>query len=107
MSRKKELWEKLENISNNCSEILLQIERLQLPPMCCDVLKATDAGPGVGVSNIEVRFRDVETARMHSSDRVNHIHRAPGDSGQNEPERSNAAIGGGWRVTKMAVLWAF
>ena len=42
--RKKELWEKLENISNNCSEILLQIERLQLPPMCCDVLKATDAG---------------------------------------------------------------
>jgi hypothetical protein len=104
LNRKKKLWEKLENISNNCSEILLRIERLQLPPMCCDVLKATDAGPGVGVSNIEVRFRDVETARMHSSDRVNCIHR---DSGQNEPERSNAAIGCGWRVTKMAVLWAF
>lgn len=63
--------------------------------MCCDVLKATDAGPGVGVSNIEVRFRcrDVETSIMHSSDRVNRIHRAPGDSGQNEAERSNAAIG--------------
>ncbi|CAB3976669.1 RNA-directed DNA polymerase from transposon X-element [Paramuricea clavata] len=77
--RKKELWEKLF--------------RETLPPMCCDVLKATDAGPGVGVSNIEVRFRDVETARMHSSDRVNRIHRAPGDSGQNKAERSNAAIG--------------
>jgi hypothetical protein len=47
------------------------------------------------VSNIEVRFRcrDVETARMHSSDRVNRIHLALGDSGQNEAERSNAAIG--------------
>ena len=30
---------------------------------------------------------------MHFSDRVNRIHRAPGDSGQNEAERSNAAIG--------------
>ena len=55
--------------------------------------QATDAGPGVGVSNLEVRFRDIEIARIHSSDRVNRIHRAPGDSGQNEAERSNAAIG--------------
>ena len=40
-----------------------------------------------------MRFRDIEIARIHSSDRVNRIHRAPGDSGQNEAELSNAAIG--------------
>ena len=91
--RENELWEKLENISKNCFDILLKIEKLQLPKMCCNILKATDAGPGVGVSNTEVRFRDVEIARMHSSHLVNRIHRAPGDSGQNEAERSNAAIG--------------
>ena len=28
--------------------------------MCCSILKATDAGPGVGVTNTEVRFRDTE-----------------------------------------------
>ena len=70
--------------------------------------QATDAGPGVGVSNLEVRFRDIEIARIHSSDRVNRIHRAPGDSGQNEAERSNAAIGdspGGWECTQMELLW--
>lgn len=88
--RDKELWEKENYISKHCSEILDKIERLQLTPMCCDVLKTTDAGPGVGVSNIEVRFRDVEIARIHSLDCVNRIHRAPGDSGQNEAERSNA-----------------
>ena len=35
----------------------------------------------------------IEMARIHSSDRVNRIHCAPGDSGQNEAERCNAAIG--------------
>ena len=44
------------------------------------LLKTTDADPGVGISNTEVRFRDI--ARIHSS-----------DSGQNEAERSNTAIG--------------
>lgn len=42
----------------------------------------------MGVTNIEVRFRDIETARIHSSDRVN-----PGDSAQIEAERTNASIG--------------
>ena len=93
LNRGKELWGKLENLSNTCSEILQEIQKRQILNICCDILKATDVGPGVGVSNVELRFRDVEIPRMHFSDRVNHIHRAPGDSGQNEAERSNAAIG--------------
>ena len=75
---------KLVSISKDCLDTLLKIEKLQFPKMCCNVLKATDDGPGVGVSNTEVRFRDVQIVRMHSSDRANRIHRAPGDSGQSE-----------------------
>ncbi|XP_068696413.1 uncharacterized protein [Montipora foliosa] len=77
------LYEK-EDVSNDRKELCHTIERLQLIPWCCKVLKATDSGPGVGVSNLEIRFRDIEIARIHSSDRVNRIHCAPGDSGQNE-----------------------
>ena len=51
----------------------------------------TDAGPGVGVSNYEVRFRDTELARR--SDYRVRGHRSRGDSGQNEAERTNSAIG--------------
>ena len=87
------LYEKEEEVSNDCKNLCCTIERMQLTPWCCDVFKATDAGPGVGVSNLEVRFRDIEIARIHNSDRVSRVHRAPGDSGQNEAERSNAAIG--------------
>ena len=100
------LYEKEEAVSNDCKELCHTIEGLQLTPWCCDVLKATDAGSGVGVSNLEVRFRDIEIARIHSSDRVNRIHRAPGDSGQNEAERSHAAIGDAL-VDRSALKWNY
>ena len=47
----------------------------------------------MGCSNVEVRYRDAEMARILNSDRVNRVHRARDDSGQNEAERSNACIG--------------
>ena len=67
--RGKELWDKLENLSNTCSEILQEIQKSQILNMCCDILKATDAGPGVGVSNVEVLFRcrDSKNALLRSS----------------------------------------
>lgn len=40
-----------------------------------------------------MRFSDFEIARIQSSGRVNRIHRALGDSVQNEAERTNASIG--------------
>lgn len=73
-------------------QVLVCIKELSLPPVKTDILKNTDAGPGVGRSNVEVRYRDVEMARILNSDRENRIHRARGDSGQNEAERSNAYI---------------
>ena len=47
----------------------------------------TDAGPGVGVSNFEVRFRMAEISQMHKTERRTRLHRATGDSAQNESER--------------------
>lgn len=89
----KQLWSKYQGILAECDRSLQQIKSINLPAVYSDILKATDAGPGVGCSNLEVRFRDVEIARVHDSDRVNRVHRARDDSGQNEAERSNAAIG--------------
>ena len=53
----------------------------------------TDAGPGVGVNNTEVSFRDADLSRIYQSDYQIRVHRAAGDTGQNESERTNSAIG--------------
>ena len=81
-----ELWDVMDELLNSCKRYLRKLDHLQIPALCCSILKATDAGPGVGVSNTEVRFRDAEIARIHASDRVNRIHRSPGDSAKNETE---------------------
>ena len=57
------------------------------------ISELTDAGPGVGVSNLEVKARFVELSEIQCTDRRVRIHRARGDSGQNEAERTNASIG--------------
>ena len=58
-------------------------------------LDLRDAGPGVGVSNYEVRFRDDEMARIRDSDYRLRCHRSRGDSGQGETERTNSDIADG------------
>ena len=55
--------------------------------------KFTDAGPGVGVNNIDVKFRSAELDRIYDRDYRIRVHRSQGDSGQNEAERTNSAIG--------------
>ena len=82
------LWEHQEKAVNLCHAAIAFINSLKLPPLCDHILQATDAGPGVGVTNIEVKYRDIEMSRINSW-----THRASHDSGQNEVERSNAAIG--------------
>ena len=47
----------------------------------------------MGCSNVEVKYQDAVMARILNSDRVNRVHRARDDSGQNEAERSNACKG--------------
>jgi len=65
---------------------------LRLPTVKPRWTDLTDAGPGVGVSNYEIRFRDAELARIHNSDYRVRCHRSRGDSGQGEAERTNSAI---------------
>ena len=75
-----------------CSSLLELIDELQLPPVKPRVVFLTDAGPGVGVSNFEVKFRDAELARMYNSGYRIRLHRSRGDSGQGEAEQTNSAI---------------
>lgn len=87
------LWAHLEKVNSLCKATVTFIDNLELPPLCDYILQATDAGPGVGVCNVEVKYRDIEMSRINAWTHMNRIHRAPHDSGQNEAERSNAAIG--------------
>ena len=65
------------------------IKRLSLPPVKPDVLKATVTVPGVGCSNIDVKFKEAKMARVLNLDRLNRSDRARNNSGQNQSERSN------------------
>lgn len=79
-------------VSRPCKQGLEIVSDLCLPPVKPRWADLTDAGPGVGVSNYEVRFRDAELARIHNSDYRVRCHRSRGDSGQGEAERTNSAI---------------
>jgi hypothetical protein len=89
-----QLWDKYKECTSSCMNILQQLRVFGLPydvkPMWADL---TDAGPGVGVSNFEVRFRDTEMARIWKSDYRIRVHRSRNDSHMNEAERTNSAIG--------------
>ena len=56
-STKGNLWEIYVDLLDKVRKIQQRIAALHLPTAKRDVLFATDAGPGVGCSNIEVRFR--------------------------------------------------
>ena len=59
-----------------CSILKAMFDTLEVKPV---ISEHTDAGPGVGVSNLEVRARMAEISRIHGSDRRVRIHRAGGD----------------------------
>ena len=77
------LHQLIRTVSSCCQKLLEILDDLKLPivrPRWCDL---TDAGPGVGVSNFEVKFRDAELCRVFKSDHRIRVHRSRGDSGQN------------------------
>lgn len=106
----------LQDLMNTCKEISLdnispddmvqsirqlvqQCERFMelvvpiVPKIKPFISELTDAGPGVGVSNHQVKFRFAELYILQYSESRIRVHRAPGDSGQNEAERTNSYIG--------------
>ena len=101
-----EFWSQVELLLELSNRTLQFINQLHLPPLYNYILEATDAGPGVGVSNVEVKYRDIEMAHINGWTHLNRVHRAPHDFGQNEAERSNAAIGEAL-VTGQTIRWNY
>ena len=79
----KELFQKTWKL---CSSLLELRDELQLPPVKPRVAFLTDACPGVGVPNSEVKFSNAELARMYNSNYQIRLHRSRGDSDQGEAE---------------------
>ena len=88
--KSKEFENTLKPVVMQCNDILRHIASFQLPPVYPWMLRLTDAGPGVDVISAECRWRLLEKARSHNSDKVLRVHRAREDSGQNE---ADACIG--------------
>lgn len=81
-----------ENLLSSCSHFIELIEGLKLRKLKPRVLELTDAGPGVGKSNRDVKFRAAEKVMIQELDFYTRIHRATGDC-QNEVERTQSAVG--------------
>ena len=79
----KELFQKTWEL---CSSLLELRDELHLPSVKPRVAFLTDAGPGVGVFNSELKFTDAELARMYNSNYRIRLHRSRGDSDQGEAE---------------------
>ena len=99
---KQKTWGKQNTceIQNTCEkqkeilELLSSIlKELVLPPFKSRIFEWTDAGPGVGVSNFEVKFRAAQKVRIMNMDYFVRLHLSNGDSAQNEVERCQGYVG--------------
>ena len=61
------VWQQYKDVVSVIYSTHRLIDSFHLPSLCDDILDLTDAGPGVGISNIHVRYRDAEIARLHKS----------------------------------------
>ena len=72
--------------------LLTSLDDLRLSPVrprWCDL---TDAGPGVNISNFEVRFKNAKLARMWNSDDRIRVYWAHENSSQGEAESKNSVL---------------
>ncbi len=81
------------DLKNYISKCLECISGMNLPKSKARVVDLTDAGPGVGITNKEVKFRTVEEIRVINHDYYIRHHLAPGDSSHNEVERIQSYVG--------------
>ena len=89
----KEIWNKCNKVIESSTELLTYIDDLKWHPVREYSIAFTDAGPGEGVNNYQVSFREIEIAQLHKSVLRYRVHLASDDQGQNEAERTNAYIG--------------
>ena len=82
-----------DDLSNRCNKLLEMLQNLRLPVVKPRWYHNSDAGPGVGITNFEVKFRDAELTMLYERDYACRLHSARGSSGDNEAERTNSAVG--------------
>ena len=90
MTRNIQVYKEIIEISHT---LLNKLEELVFLSGCSIMLERTDAGPGVGISNAEVKYRFVELCHIHKSARRNRIHLAREDSSHKKDERTMFFIG--------------
>ena len=67
-----------EDVDAACSDVLAVIADANLPKVKPGKVTCADAGPGVGINNNDVRFRDAECARKDNMDYSIRVHRKVG-----------------------------
>jgi len=77
----------------NIIESVKTVSSWEVPKFKSRIVDLTDAGPGVGINNIEVQYRMIQEVRMTNVDYYMRHHLAPGDSSQNEVERIQSYVG--------------
>lgn len=82
-----------DDLSNKCNKLLEMLQNLRLPVVKPRWYDNSDAGPGVGITNFGVKFRDAELTILYERDYACRLHSARGSSGDNEAERTNSAVG--------------
>jgi len=94
-STREALWETYQHVNRKSKWLLNEMKKKGLPVSVRPrVLLHTDKGPGVSVTNYEVKFRDAELARLYDLDWQMRVHYAVNDPCP--AERTNACIGMNW-----------
>ncbi len=82
-----------DELQTQAEEVIILLQSMRLPQVKPRWAEFTDACPGVSINNVDVKVRSAELDRMYNRDFRIRVHRSRGDSGQNEAERTNSAIG--------------
>lgn len=78
--------------SDQCQDLFTKIGQL-IPPMKSRIHEFTDAGPGVGVTNLDVRLCMAQIIAITDVDYFVRHHLSNGDSSYNEVERCQSYVG--------------
>ena len=86
------LWETASKMIEDVKEILKCVKEVT-PTYKSRYLGWTDAGPGVGISNYDVKFRIAQRIKIINLDYFIRLHLSNGYSSQNTVERCQGYIG--------------
>ena len=86
------VWDDVKELKQNCSKTRNSLIKFK-PQIKSRLHEFTDAGPGVGISNNDVKIRMVETVMIWNLDFYIRHHLANDDSSHNEVERCQSYVG--------------